>query len=150
MTDKTDTDNLKSKTKLLFPDLSYKLRGIFFSVVNQYGSGHKERVYHQALIDQLEDNNILFDHEKQIPIFSWKDGRKIATYIPDFIIDNKIIIELKSEPFLTKQFINQIYSYLRVTPFELSFIVNFGEESLRINRLIFTNDRKPHLKFSHK
>lgn len=145
-TDKTDTDN----SKLLYPKLTYQLRGLFFSIANSYGLGHKEKLYHQALIDSLSVNKIAYEHEKQIPIYSWKDGRKISTYIPDFIINDKIIIELKSEPFLSKLFLNQIYSYMRVSKFELGLIVNFGEEELHIRRLIFTNDRKPFLKFSSK
>lgn len=145
-TDKTNTNKTDRQTKLLYPNLSYQLRGIFFTVTNQYGLGHKERLYHQSLIDQFHEQKILFDHEKQISIYSWRDGRKIATYIPDFIIDNKILLELKSEPFLSKQFLNQIYSYLRVSEYELAFIVNFGEENLKIKRLLFTNDRKPQIK----
>ncbi len=144
MTDKTDTDK---KSTLLYPQLSYKLRGIFYAAANLYGLGHKEKLYHQALIDEFNEKNIKFEHEKRIPIYSWRDGRKIATYIPDFVISDNILIELKSEQFLAKQFINQIQSYLRVSKYELAFIVNFGAEELQIRRLIFTNDRKPHLNF---
>lgn len=139
VTDKTDTDNF------LYKDLSYKLRGIFFKVANSYGLGLKEKLYHQAIIDELTENKIAYEHENQLEILSQKDGRKIGLYIPDFVIENKIILEIKSEPFIRQQFYSQTYSYLRVSSFELGFIVNFGDEQLTIRRLLFTNDRKPHL-----
>lgn len=145
-TDTTDTDTVNKKL-FLFPELSYQLRGIFFSMANQYGLGHKEKLYHHVFIDCLGDLKLKFEHEKHIPIYSWKDGRIIGTYIPDFIIEKKVLVEFKSEPFLLKQFINQIYSYLRVTEYQLAFIVNFGETDLLIKRMLFTNDRKPHLKY---
>ncbi len=141
MTDPTDTD----QTKLLYPKLSYTLRGMFFTIANAYGLGHKEKLYHQALNDELTTKNIPFDHEKQIPIYSWRDGRTISRYIPDFIIQNQIVVEFKSEPFLTEKFYTQTYSYLRVTRYELAFVVNFGADELQIRRLLFTNDRKPSL-----
>ncbi|MBI4067018.1 GxxExxY protein [Candidatus Gottesmanbacteria bacterium] len=139
-----------NKTSILYPQLSYKLQGLFFKIANQYGLGLKEKLYHETLKDYLNELQVAYEHEKQIPIFSWRDGRKISVYIPDFIIADKIILEIKSEPFLTRIFYNQIYSYLRVTKYELSYIVNFGEEKINTRRLIFTNDRKPHLNFKPK
>jgi len=127
---------------ILYPELSYQLRGIFFSLANSYGLGHKEKLYHHALSEQLETQTISFVHEPQIPIFSWKSGKTIGKYIPDFVVDQKVIVELKSEPFLSDKFYNQTYSYLRVTTYELAFVVNFGAEILQIKRLLFTNDRK--------
>lgn len=140
MTDQTDTDKNK---ELLYPELSYKLRGIFFKVANGYGLGLKEKLYHQALIDEFKDCDIAFIHEAQMPIFSHRDGRRIGTYIPDFIIEDSIILEIKSEAFISKQFFSQASSYLRIGPYQLGFIVNFGADHLDIKRLIFTNDRKP-------
>ncbi len=143
MADKTDTDQSQ---KLLHSDLTYKLRGIFFDIANKYGLGLKEKIYHQAFIDGLEIQKIEYFHEKQVQIYSWKDGRKIGTYIPDFIIDDKVIVEFKGEPFVTKHFINQVQSYLRVTNYEIALIINFGAEKLEINRFICTNDRKTQIK----
>jgi len=131
------------KDKLLHSELTYILRGILFKVSNLYGLGMKEKVYHQALIDEFKDAGLNYQHEVQIPVLSWRDGRKIGTYIPDFVIREKIILEVKSETFITKQFLNQVYSYLRVTQFEIALIVNFGSEQLDIRRFIFTNNHKP-------
>lgn len=133
-----------STTHLMYPELSYKLRGIFFEVCNEYGLCHKEKLYHEAITDHLKTHNLIYVHEKQLPIFSHRDGRRIGVYIPDFIIENKIILEIKSTPFIIPNFINQVYSYLRNSLYELAFIVNFGEEKILIRRLLFTNDRKPY------
>jgi GxxExxY protein len=141
MADGTDTDS-----KIIYPELTYKIRGIFFDLANQYGLGLKEKVYHEAFIDGLIAKNFAYQHEKQIQIYSWQNGRKIGTYIPDFVIDNKVIVEFKSEPFITPHFINQVQSYLRVSDYEVAFIVNFGSVKLEIKRYIFTNDRKSGLK----
>lgn len=131
--------------KILYRDLSYKLRGLLFKISNQYGLGLKEKIYQNAFEDELKAAEIKFVKEPKIEIFSVNNGKIIGYYIPDFLIEKKIIIELKSEPFITKKFYNQTYSYLRVSRYELALLVNFGEEKLVIKRLIFTNDRKPHL-----
>lgn len=87
-------------------------------------------------------NKILFEKEKNITIYSPKTGNSVGNYRADFLIDNKIIIEIKAVDFIPKNFIDQIYSYLKNSKYELGYFVNFKSPKLYIKRIIYTNDRK--------
>ena len=131
--------------KLLYGDLSYKLRGLFFQIRNTYGPGQKETIYQNLLADALRENKISFEKEKSINIYT--PNKKIAgTYKPDFIIDDKIIVEVKSSRCSTNVDEKQLYYYLRNSKYEIGFLVNFSTPKLYIKRVIYTNDRKPFLK----
>jgi len=126
----------------LHKELSYKVQGILMEVRKIYGSGHKEKVYCKAIEELLIKNKIGYQREKNINIKSHLTGKIIGTYKPDFIIEEKIILEIKAVDIIPKNFIDQIYSYLRVSNFELGIFVNFRSPKLYIKRIIYTNDRK--------
>jgi len=137
----TDTD----KHKFLYKDLSYKLQGIFFEIRNTYGPGQKENIYHKLLEEIFKRDKIPFEKEKAINIYTI-DGKIVGTYKPDFVIDNKIIIEVKSSRFTTRTDEKQLYYYLRNSEYEVGFLINFSTPTIYIKRIIYTNDRKPFLK----
>jgi GxxExxY protein len=83
-----------------------------------------------------------YNREINISIRSPLSGKVIGNYRPDFIIDNKIILEIKAVDIIPKNFIDQIYSYLKVSDFELGIFANFRSPRLYIKRIILTNDRK--------
>jgi len=140
------TDKNGYNNKLLEAELSYKIRGCFYRVFNQYGPGLKEIVYHKALAEELQNQGVNFVSNPRINIFSQETGKILGTYIPDFIVENKIIIEIKALNRLTFLEKNQLMSYLRASLYEIAFLVNFGASKLEINRLILTNDRKPFIR----
>lgn len=127
---------------LLYKDLSYELQGCFIEVRKVYGPGHKEIVYQNALAEEFALREISFEKEKDIAIFSPKTGKRMGNYRIDFLIDNKIIVELKAVDNIPKNFIDQIYSYLKNSEYELGYFVNFKSPNLYIKRIIYTNDRK--------
>lgn len=130
------TTNSTHKGSLLYPDLSYKLQGCFFKVYNTLGFGHKEVVYQRALEQELTTQRISFEKEKHLAIKY--DGEKIAEYVPDIVIDNKIIIEIKALEFLPNKIITQLIYYLKGTNYSLGYLVNFGSSKLQIIRRIWT------------
>ena len=135
------------KHRLLFQELSYRLRGMFFKIRNTYGPGQKEIIYQNLLKESLEEEKIPFEREKSVKIYT--PANKVAgTYKPDFAVDNKIIIELKSSRFSSRLDEKQLYYYLRNSGFEVGFLVNFSTPRLYIKRIIYTNDRKPFLQKS--
>jgi GxxExxY protein len=134
--------------ELLYKELSYKIQGAFMEVRKNFGPGHKEIVYQNALAEEFTANKILFEKEKSISIHSPKTGKSVGSYRVDFLVDNKIIIEIKAVDLIPKNFIDQIYSYLRNSRYELGYFVNFKSPKLYVKRLIYTNDRKPFLKIS--
>ena len=90
---------------LLYPELSYKLQGCFFTVYNTLGFGHKEVVYQRALEEELKLQHILFS-QTTLPIFYHE--KKVAEYEPDFVVDSKIIIEIKALEFIPQKLITQL------------------------------------------
>ncbi|GBE16468.1 hypothetical protein BMS3Abin15_00285 [bacterium BMS3Abin15] len=134
--------------ELLYKDLSYKLQGIFMEVRKNFGPDHKEIVYQNALAEEFVSNKIQFEKEKNVKVYSPKTGKSVGDYRVDFLIEGKIIIEVKAVDVVPKNFIDQIYSYLRNSKYELGYFVNFKSPKLYIKRLIYTNDNKPFLKVS--
>lgn len=119
---------------LLYEELSYILRGIFFETYNELGPGFKEDVYVRALLKLLDEKNILYEKEKQFKI-NFKNVQVGITQI-DLVVDNKIIIEVKATNINNSVFEKQILSYLKSTGLSLGFLVNFGMEKLYIRRFI--------------
>jgi GxxExxY protein len=126
--------------QILYEDLSYKIRGCFFEVYNTLGPSFKESVYHSALAHEFELGNIRFERNKKIPVFYKKE--KVGVYQPDFVVENRIIIEIKAIPKLQRLDELQLYYYLKGTPFKLGFLVNFGGEKVDTHRLIDTKARR--------
>lgn len=121
---------------LLFEELSYKLRGLFFKVFNEIGPGFKEEVYVRALVKLLNENKIPYEKEKYFDI-KFRNS-KIGTTKIDLIIDNKIIIEVKATEINNNLFEKQLLSYLKSTGLILGFLVNFGMSRLYIKRFVNT------------
>ena len=121
---------------LLYESESYKISGACFKVYNALGGGIKENIIEKALIKELENCKINTEKQKRIEVKY--DGTKIGTYIPDLVADNKIMIELKSKPFITKEDEKQFWGYLKGSDYQLGFLINFGSQRLIIKRFIHT------------
>lgn len=120
---------------LLYEDLTYKIRGAVFNVYNKLGPAFKESVYQNALEEELTKAALSFEKEKSIEITY--EGKKVGTYRPDFIVDDKIILELKALPFVGKLEKKQIWQYLKGSPYRLAFLINFGSENLYLERIVY-------------
>ncbi len=123
-------------TDLLFSDLTYKIRGVVFKVYNTLGFGHKEVIYHKALAIEFKKENI--DFKEEVPIDVIYEKTKVGVYRPDFVIDNKVIIEIKALPFMGKDPETQMLYYLKGTNFKLGLLINFGSNKLDIRRKIWS------------
>lgn len=135
----------KKIVELLHEKLSYEIRGAAIEVRKTYGLGHKEVLYQRAFAEELDIRKIKYEREKPIKVFSPKTEKVIGSYKPDFIIDGKIIVELKALDKMPRLMIDQLYSYLRNSIYELGFLINFGSDKANIKRIIYTNDRKNHI-----
>lgn len=125
--------------KILHKDLSYKIVGCFYNVFNELGPAHKEQIYHEALCLEFKANSIEFNDNKKLAV-KYK-GQDIGVYQPDFIVEDKIIVEIKSVLQLPKVFEKQLYYYLRGTKYSLGYLVNFGSEKLEIKRRIYDKNK---------
>ena len=134
--------NTNKHEGLLYSELSYELQGAAMEVRKNFGPGLKETVYQNAFAEELRLRNVKFEKERPIQIFSPKTGKLVGTYRPDFIVGGKIVVELKAVEKIPRLFLDQLYSYLRNSEYELGYFINFASPKLYIKRIIFTNDRK--------
>ncbi|MEK7555079.1 MAG: translation elongation factor 4 [Patescibacteria group bacterium] len=124
---------------LLYQEDTYRIRGAIFAVRKNLGLGHKEGIYGNALEIEFEKAGISFEREKTIELTY--EGKKIGVYRPDFILENKILLELKSLPFIGQIEEKQLWSYLKGSQYKLAFLVNFGGKDVQIKRIIYDTDR---------
>jgi len=130
-------NRIKKVDNLLYEEDSYKIRGACFEVYNILGGGIKEKIIHRALSKELISKGLTIQNESRIDIF-YKD-EKVGVYIPDIIVDEKIIIEIKSKPYFTKEDEKQFWGYLKGSKYKLGFLINFSPKELLIKRFIHTN-----------
>ena len=123
-------------TDFLYSDLTFKCRKAIFTVYNTLGFGHKEKVYQEALVQEFEELQIPYKKEFRLPVYY--KSKVVGSYRPDFVIDNKIIIELKAVEFIPQIFEQQLLHYLKSTHYKLGLLVNFGNQKIYIRRLIWS------------
>ena len=87
--------------ELLYKEESYEVRGACFSVYNSLGGGIREAIIERALILELREKGLVVARQQKIDIIY--KNEKVGTYIPDIIVNNKIVIEIKSKPFVTQE-----------------------------------------------
>jgi GxxExxY protein len=119
---------------IVYPKLSYQLMSVFFSVHNQLGNELQEKYYQRAVEDGLRLKHIPFQTQVYIPIQS-RYGQH-GNYFLDFIINNKIALELKAQPTIYGKDIRQLLAYLSITKLRLGIIANFRTLRLTYKRLI--------------
>ena len=133
---------MTKEVNLIEEELSYKIRGLFIDVSKENGYLYKEKVYQKFLIEKLTENNIIFSSQPKISVYNLNNNKVIDHYYPDFIIENKVIVEIKAQSHISNNHIDQLIRYLNTTIYEVGFIVNFGTPKAQIERRVFTN-RKP-------
>jgi len=133
--------NADKNGDFLYQDITYSIRNAVFNVANTLGLGHKEIIYQRALEEELKKNDLKFNREKQIPIEY--QGKKIGIYVPDFVVEDKIILELKAIPFLGTSEKKQTWNYLKGSEYKLALLVNFSPAKVEIERIIYDTARTP-------
>ena len=116
-----------------------KILNACIEVHKELGSGFLEPVYQDALAYEFMLQGIPFEKEKQISVV-YKGHDLNREYYADFICYDKIIIELKAISRLTNDHKAQVLNYLNATPLKIGFLVNFGEASLKWERISNLHD----------
>lgn len=137
--DYTQINADKTVEDFLYKELTYKLIGCFYKVYNELGPAHKEQIYHGALKITFNEMNINYLSKPRIEMKFHE--KTIGKYEPDFIVDNKVIIEMKSLLNLPKVFEKQLFYYIRSTNYKVGYLVNFGNENIDIRRRVFDSAR---------
>ena len=129
----------KVVSDFLYEKESYKIRGACFDVWKAFGGAFKEKAVDKALTKALEKRELKIEEQKRINIYF--EGEKVGVYIPDKVVNNSILLEIKLKPFLTKQDIDQFWKYLKGSQYKLGFLINFGQK-LTIKRIVYDLVRK--------
>ena len=108
-------------------ELSHKIVGCAFEVYNHLNHGYLEKVYENALLIEFGLNEI--KAESQVPIKVIYKDHCVGDYYADIIVENKIIIELKSCLEIHPSHIAQLINYLTATGIKVGYILNFGNEN---------------------
>jgi GxxExxY protein len=125
-------------TKLIFKELSDTILRMAFAIHSYFGPGMLESVYESAFCVELSRAGIPFEHQK---VYSLNYKHEyVGAYIADLVVDNTIILELKSVSQLAKVMEAQIISYLKLSGLPVGYLMNFNACSLEWKR--FVNQRE--------
>lgn len=121
--------------KLLYKEESYKIIGTCFEVHNNLGAGFLEIVYKDALEFEFKKANIPFQREVEYEV-NYKNIILPHKFYADFIVFDKILLEVKAINKLADEHIAQSINYLKVSSNKLALLVNFGDLKLQYKRLV--------------
>lgn len=111
-------------------DLSYKIRGAIFKVYNTMGPGLMESVYIAALAHELRSSGLNVQKEVPIPVY-YEDTCLEVGFRIDLLVENRVIIEVKSVENLAKVHHKQVITYLKLTELKLAILVNFNVDDIQ-------------------
>lgn len=122
------------KGKIIYKELSYKINGILFGVHNDLGRYRNEKQYCDAIENDFRDTDIKYERETVLPVSfnNEKQGRNKL----DFLIENKIILEIKAKSFSGLEDYSQLKRYLVSLNRKLGILVNFRRQKLQIKRIL--------------
>ncbi len=121
-------------SKIIYPDVSYKITGILFTVHNELGRYCNEKQYADRVEFYLEKFKIKYEREKVLPESFENEAR--GRNRVDFLIDNKIILEIKTKRILEREDYYQVRRYLIALNKKLGIIVNFRDKYIRSKRIL--------------
>ncbi len=119
---------------IIYKDLSYKIIELALEVHNELGCGFLEKVYENALMILLDRENI--PARQQAPADVYFQDKVVGQYFADIMVDNKLILELKTVDVIADIHKAQVLNYLRATGLKLGLILNFGKPRLEYKRLV--------------
>ena len=128
-------------TQLLYKDITEKIIGASFKVHTFLGNGFQEVIYQRALAYEMWKAGLEFAREIEQDIF-YKDLEKpIGTRRADFVVENKVLVELKAIIQLEDVHLAQALNYLKAYKLQVGLLINFGSKSLTFRRLILSESR---------
>ena len=115
-------------------EITYEINGAVFEINRVLGSGFLEKVYQNALMVELESRGL--KAESQVPIKVLYKDNVVGEYIADILVEEQVIVELKTVESLEKIHEAQLLNYLKATGIHLGLLVNFRHQKAEIKRLV--------------
>jgi GxxExxY protein len=116
----------------LYKDLTGSILGAALEVHKNLGHGFLENVYQGALALEMDLRKIPYQQQKTLPIFY--KGKKIKEFVCDFLVDQKVLLELKALKTISNTEEAQVLNYLKAANLQVGLLINFGEPSLKFKR----------------
>jgi GxxExxY protein len=138
---------MNKKVKGPHEDVTYRIIGVCMAVHRRLGPGHKEAVYQRALEASFAEAGLSFEAQKNLEVYD--EGRLVGYYIPDFIVEGKVIVEIKAFATLHQKYLGQVITYLNHTNLPIGLLINFGERSLR-RRRVFPSPQAAEFRVNHQ
>ncbi len=114
-------------------ELTREIINAAYTVHNVLGHGFLEKVYHNALVVELKTKQIPVESEKQIMVEY--DGQSVGEYFADILVENKVIVEVKSTEDHNPVFEAQLLNYLKATGLKVGLLINFSRK-VQIKRMV--------------
>jgi GxxExxY protein len=115
----------------------------FYKVYNNLGYGFLEKVYERAIVIELEKADLAF--RTQVPLLIYYEGKRVGKYIPDIIIEDQVVLEIKAVGCLHPSHEDQLRNALKASGMEVGLLVNFGIQP-QIKRKVFSTEFKRGIK----
>ena len=116
-------------TEMTLNDITYEIRGAIYDVYKNLGPGLLESVYEEALVFELEQRGLKVTRQKTVPIIY--KGTHLHTELRlDLLVEDQVIIELKSVEEMKKVFAKQLLTYLRLSNLQVGLLVNFNTDDI--------------------
>jgi GxxExxY protein len=119
--------------------ITEKIIGIFYDVYNELGYGFLESVYAKSMVIALRESGLTVNH--QVPITVWFREQQVGEFRADLLVENNVLVELKSVRVLELAHEAQLLHYLKSTEVEVGLLINFGVKP-QFRRVVFDNTRK--------
>lgn len=121
-------------SEIVHRELSFKIVGILFSVHNQLGNRYQEKYYQRAVEEALKQEELNFKKELQVDLKY--NNKKIGKYFIDFLIEDLIVLELKTVEKLAPKDFSQVLAYLTANNIQLGILANFRADRLSYRRIL--------------
>jgi GxxExxY protein len=126
------------KSNLKYHDLTEKIIGASFEVHKFLGNGFQEIIYQRALAYEFEKAELTFEREIDQQIYYRDLEFPIGTRRADFVVDGKVLVEIKAVSEMKDVHVAQALNYLKAYKLEVGLLINFGSKSLEFKRLILS------------
>jgi len=126
-----------NQTKVLHKELSFGIVGAAMEVLNTLGHGLNEKIYENALVAELKARNLKVSQQQRFQVL-YKNV-VVGEYIPDLLIDDKVIVDTKVIEAVSDAEVGQVMNYLRIARLELAIILNFRRPKLEYRRVVLSD-----------
>ena len=124
---------------MLEKELVYKITGCAMTVLNEIGHGLREKTYERAMCVEFNIQNIKCNQQAIYPVIY--KGIKVDDFIPDLLIENRIVADMKTVENINDEHRGQIINYLKITGCKVGLLYNFKHSKLEWERLVLDTGR---------